>query len=83
MSRHPRHRCPVLPVPPVTALSDLPLLCTTADAARLLRCTPEQISRRACAGELSGVKDGKQWLFRREELFAYLNQLFQKAGAHV
>ena len=55
---------------------DLPVLCTCTDAALLLRCSPEAVARMARDGKLRGVKRGSTWLFRREDLLAYVDSLF-------
>lgn len=75
MSRRP-HR-PRLPVQQITSPDQLPLICTSDEAARLLRCTPEQIQKRARAGDIPAFKDGESpiWLFRREDLLRHIDTL--------
>lgn len=75
MSRGP-HR-PKQPIQQITSLDQLPLLCTASEAARLLRCTVEQVQKLARLGELPGFKaaDSRSWLFRREDLLDYIDHL--------
>lgn len=65
-----------------TSSENIPLICTTAEAAQLLRCTPEYVSRLACFGILPGFKAGKGWRFHRGALFEYMDQQAQ-AGAPI
>lgn len=59
---------------PVMAIDELPYICTAAEAGRFLRCTPEQIQRKASSGEIPGYKEGQEWRFRRDDLVAYLER---------
>lgn len=56
---------------------ELPFLCNCAEAGLLLRLYPEVIARMAREGVLPGVKIGQSWMFRRDDLVAYLNGLFE------
>ena len=67
----------------VTRVEDLPVLCTCVEAGLLLRRNPEVIARMAKNGELPGVKQGQSWIFRRDDLVAYLNDLFAGVSAHA
>lgn len=70
---------PYRPNPPKSVLrstADLPVLCTCADAGLLLRCSPEAVARMARDGKLKGIKRGSTWLFRREDLLDYVDDLF-------
>lgn len=40
--------------------------------AELLKCTPEQVEVLAREGEIPGFKIGRNWLFIRADLLAYL-----------
>lgn len=42
------------------------------ECAQLMRCTPERIEELARAGEIPGLKIGRNWLFVRNDLLAYL-----------
>jgi len=42
------------------------------ECAELLHCTPERIEEMARAGEIPGLKIGRNWLFVRSDLLAYL-----------
>ncbi len=64
-----------------TSEESIPLICTTAEAARLLRCTPEYVSRLACFGILPGFKAGKGWRFHRGALFEYMDRQAEIGGA--
>ena len=57
-------------------VDELPVLCDCADAGLLLRRNPEEIARMARAGVLKGAKQGQSWFFRRDDLVAYMNDLF-------
>ena len=85
MSRGPHRRPqpqPVRPVNQITDLSQLPLICTATDASRLLRCTPELIHKKARQGELPGFKvsGSNAWLFRRDDLFSYIENMILRGG---
>lgn len=56
--------------------ADLPVLCTCVEAGLLLRCSPEAVARMARDGRLPGAKQGNSWIFRREDLLAYVDGLF-------
>jgi excisionase family DNA binding protein len=43
-----------------------------SDVAQLLRCTVEHIEELARAGEIPGLKIGRNWLFVRIDLLSYL-----------
>lgn len=75
MSRGP-HR-PKRPIQQITSLDQLPLLCTSDEAARFLRCTVEQVQKLARLGGLPGFKaaDSRSWLFRRDDLLNYIDQI--------
>lgn len=61
----------------ITSVEELPVVCNCTEAGLLLRRNPEVIARMAKAGELPGVKQGQSWFFRRDDLVAYLDNLFQ------
>lgn len=42
------------------------------ECAELLRCTPERVQELARTGEIPGLKIGRDWLFVRADLLAYL-----------
>ncbi|MNY06749.1 Helix-turn-helix domain protein [compost metagenome] len=42
------------------------------ECAELMRCTAERIEEMARAGEIPGLKIGRNWLFVRSDLLAYL-----------
>ena len=74
---------PKQPLKQITSVDQLPLLCTADEAARLLRCTVDQVQKKARSGELPGFKGtaSTAWLFRREKLFEYIEKL-EKKGTH-
>src|SRR3954471_21895195 len=45
-------------------------------AADFLKMHPEEVRRRARAGQLPGAKAGKRWVFIVEDLVAYLRSLY-------
>jgi excisionase family DNA binding protein len=45
---------------------------TSAECAELLRCTPEHAEELARSGDLPATKIGRNWLFVRADLLAYL-----------
>ena len=55
---------------------ELPVICTCSEAGLLLRCTPEAIARMAREGKIKGVKRGSVWLFRKDDLIAYVEDIF-------
>lgn len=42
------------------------------ECAALLRCTPKHVEELAREGEIPGVKIGREWLFVRADLLAFL-----------
>jgi excisionase family DNA binding protein len=60
-----------------------PVFLTTEEAAALLRWLPDTVRRKACAGELPGVRQGRQWRFEREQLHAYVRGTWQPANARA
>lgn len=76
MPREPIRRMPrpKAEVKPVMAVDELPYICLSDEAGRFLRCTPEQVQRKAAAGEIPAYKEGQEWRFRRDDLIAYLEQ---------
>lgn len=80
MSRSP-HR-PKQPIHQITSLNQLPLLCTSDEDARFLRCTVDQVQKLARLGVLPGFKaaNSRSWLFRRDDLMDYIDHL-AKGGA--
>lgn len=66
----------------ITSIDQLPLLCTSDEAARLLRCTVPQVQKKARSGELPGFKGAAStsWLFRRDDLFSYIENMILKGG---
>lgn len=73
-------RRPVRPVVPVVSVNELPYICTSADAGRLLRHTPEYINRLCLKGTLPAYKEGNIWLIRRDDLLGYIEQKFNLAA---
>ena len=57
-------------------IDELPVLCDCAEAGLLLRRNPEVVAKLARDGVLRGAKQGQSWYFRRDDLVAYMNQLF-------
>lgn len=78
----PRRTAPMPDRRVVTRVEDLPVLCTCVEAGLLLRRNPEAIARMAKNGELPGVKQGQSWVFRRDDLVAYLDDLFAGVTIH-
>lgn len=78
MSRGPWNR----PQPAViTEEAQLPTVCTPVEAGRLLRCTPEYVTRMASVGAIRGFKLGNRWRFRKEDLLDYLDRQAKAALA--
>jgi len=49
------------------------------EAARFLRCHPEELRRRAKAGAVPGAKVGRAWVFLKDDLVAYLRSLYPQS----
>ena len=62
-------------------VEELPFVCDAAEAGLLLRLTPETVARMARQGTLPGRKQGQVWFFRRDDLVAYLDDLFSQEVA--
>lgn len=69
-------RRPNKPRREICTIEELPLLCDAAEAGLLLRLTPERVCSMAKSGILPGAKQGQRWYFRRDDLVAYMDQLF-------
>lgn len=68
----------------IKSIDELPVLCDAAEAALLLRLTPERVAKMAVEGMLPGAKQGNRWFFRRDDLRTYLDSLFpSKAGQQI
>ena len=65
------------PMRVIHSIEELPVICDCAEAGLLLRVYPETVSKMARDGVLPGVKIGQSWRFRRDDLVAYLDKLFQ------
>lgn len=65
------------PLRQIHSIEELPVICDSAEAGLLLRVYPETVSKMARDGVLPGVKVGQSWRFRRDDLAAYLDKLFQ------
>ena len=46
------------------------------EAAAFLRCHPEELRRRAKAGQIPGAKVGRAWVFLEQDLAEYLRSLY-------
>ena len=66
---------PVHPVVPVLSWEEIPVVCTCADGARALQCTPEKVQRMASAGEIPAFRIGPEWRFRKEDLLHFIRSL--------
>jgi excisionase family DNA binding protein len=53
----------------------------TEQAAQLLRCSVDTVRDRADAGELPGLKYGRDWVFPREALLEAVNELARAEAA--
>lgn len=71
------------PLRQIHDINELPYLCDCSEAGLLLRVYPEVVARMARDGVLPGVKVGQAWRFRRDDLVAYLDNLFQGGGKEV
>jgi excisionase family DNA binding protein len=49
------------------------------EAAAFLRCHPEELRRRAKAGQIPGAKVGRAWVFLEDDLAAYLRSLYSQS----
>jgi Helix-turn-helix domain len=47
------------------------------DAAQFLRVHPEELRRRAKAGQIPGAKIGRAWVFLEDDLASYLRSLYR------
>lgn len=70
-------RRPNKPLRVIHSIDELPVICDCAEAGLLLRCYPETIAKMARDGVLPGVKVGQAWRFRRDDLVAYMDRLFE------
>ena len=59
-------------------VEELPVVCDAEEARLFLRLTPETVARMARQGTLNGRKQGQVWFFRRDDLVAYLDNLFSQ-----
>lgn len=78
MSRGPHKRPrpqPARPVEPITDFSQLPVICTAADVAKLYRTSIENVQKWARAGKIPCFKISRSWLFPRDELIDYIDRL--------
>ena len=66
------------PLKVIRSIEELPVICDCAEAGLLLRVYPETVAKLARDGILPGVKVGQSWRFRRDDLVAYLDRLFEK-----
>ena len=48
------------------------------EAAEFLRCHPEELRRRAKAGQIPGAKVGRAWVFLEDDLADYLRSLYSQ-----
>ncbi len=69
------------PLRQIHDISELPVVCDCAEAGLLLRVYPETVAKMARNGVLPGVKVGQSWRFRRDDLAAYLDKLFDVGEA--
>jgi excisionase family DNA binding protein len=79
LTRHIRR--PARPVTPVVSVDELPYICTASEAGRLLRHTPEYITRLCGKGSILAYKEGNVWLIRRDDLLDYIASRFPVKGA--
>jgi hypothetical protein len=49
------------------------------DAASFLRLHPEELRRRAKAGQIPGAKIGRAWVFLEDDLATYLRSLYRQS----
>ena len=61
----------------IHSIEELPVICDVCDAGLLLRQNPETVARMAKNGVLNGQKIGQKWFFRRDDLVAFLDRLFE------
>lgn len=54
--------------------SQLPLIMTTYEVSILLRCSEEYIRRLARNGEIKHIRNGKNLVFRKNDVLDYLGQ---------
>jgi len=71
------------PLRVIHSIDELPVICNCAEAGLLLRVYPETVAKMARDGILPGVKVRQSWRFRRDDLEAYLDKLFQGGGKEV
>ena len=60
----------------IHAVDELPYICNSAEVGLLLRKNPETVNAMARKGELPGAKQGREWVFRRDDVVLYMNRLF-------
>lgn len=71
---------PIRGVQLVLSWEEVPVVCTCADVARALQCTPEKIQRMAAAGDIPAFRLGPEWRFRKEDLQTYIQNLLAPQG---
>lgn len=54
----------------------LPLIMTTFEVSKLLRCSEEYVRRIAHNGDLSFQKNGKNMIFRKSDVLKYIDNNF-------
>lgn len=52
------------------------------ECAKLMRCTAERVEEMARAGEIPGLKIGRNWLFVRADLLAWLAERAREEAQH-
>ena len=65
------------PLRVIRSIDELPVICTAAEAGLLLRLYPERVNAMAKDGILPGVKQGQRWYFKRDDIEAYINSIFE------
>ena len=59
----------------IRTVDELPLLCTSEEAAILFRCNPEAMQRMARKREIPAAQINRRWIFKRDDLITYFDNL--------
>ena len=56
--------------------NELPLIMTTFEVSKLLRCSDEYVRKMAHKGEIRYQKNGKNMVFKKSDILRYINENF-------
>jgi len=56
--------------------NELPIIMTTFEVSKLLRCSEEYVRKMAHKGDIKFQKNGKNMVFKKSDILRYLNESF-------